>query len=117
MNARATPFSSAGTIRPRLAPARTRLLADCQGAESRCELNKAIAGVSAAVGAHVEPSRAAIAPLRTILDIGNLGGGFILAEIGRDMSRLPTQGYLISWVGLCPRHDAGTGKRRSNRMR
>jgi len=26
----------------------------------------------------------------------------ILAEIGRDMSRFPTAGHLISWAGLCP---------------
>ena len=41
----------------------------------------------------------------------------ILAEIGRDMSRFPTAGHLISWAGLCPRNDESAGKRRSTRMR
>jgi hypothetical protein len=41
----------------------------------------------------------------------------ILAEIGRDMSRFPTAGHLISWAGLCPKNDESAGKRRSTRMR
>ena len=41
----------------------------------------------------------------------------ILAEIGHDMSRFPTQRHLISWAGLCPKNDESAGKRRSNRMR
>jgi transposase len=43
--------------------------------------------------------------------------GIILAEIGRDMSRFPTAGHLISWAGLCPKNDESAGKRRSTRMR
>jgi hypothetical protein len=35
----------------------------------------------------------------------------ILAEIGRDMSRFPTAGHLISWAGLCPKNDESAGKR------
>ena len=38
----------------------------------------------------------------------------ILAEIGRDMSRFPTAGHLISWAGLCSKNDESAGKRRSN---
>ena len=41
----------------------------------------------------------------------------ILAEIGHDMSRFPTQRHLLSWAGLCPKNDESAGKRRSNRMR
>jgi Transposase IS116/IS110/IS902 family len=29
----------------------------------------------------------------------------IVAEIGDDMRRFPTQGHLLSWAGLCPRLD------------
>ena len=49
--------------------------------------------------------------------IGDLGARVILAEIGHDMSRFPTQRHLISWAGLCPNNDESAGKRRSNRMR
>ena len=80
-------------------------------------LDEAIAGIDREVDAHVEPFRAAIAQLKTIPGIGDLGACVILAEIGHDMSRFPTQGHLISWAGLCPRNDESAGKRRSTRMR
>ena len=31
------------------------------------------------------------------------GAQIILAEIGLDMTRFPTAGYLVSWAKLCPR--------------
>ena len=80
-------------------------------------LDEAIAGIDQEVDAHVEPFRAAIAQLRTIPGIGDLGACVILAEIGHDMSRFPTQRQLISWAGLCPKNDESAGKRRSSRMR
>ena len=40
-----------------------------------------------------------------------------LAEIGRDMSRFPSDGHLVSWVGLCPGNDESASKRRSSRLR
>ncbi len=80
-------------------------------------LDEAVAGIDAEVDAHVEPFRAAIAQLKTIPGIGDLGACVILAEIGHDMSRFPTHGHLISWAGLCPRSDESAGKRRSSRMR
>ncbi len=80
-------------------------------------LDEAVARIDREVDAHVEPFRAAIAQLKTITGIGDLGACVILAEIGHDMSRFPTQGHLISWAGLCPRNDESAGKRRSTRMR
>jgi transposase len=80
-------------------------------------LDEAIAGIDQEVDAHVEPFRAAIAQLISIPGIGDLGACVILAEIGHDMSRFPTQRHLISWAGLCPKNDESAGKRRSNRMR
>ena len=69
------------------------------------------------VDADVEPFRAAIALLTTIPGVSVLSAETILAEIGRDMSRFPTAGHLISWAGLCPKNDESAGKRRSTRMR
>jgi transposase len=80
-------------------------------------LDEAIVGIDQEVDAHVEPFREAIAQLTTIPGIGDLAACVILAEIGHDMSRFPTQGHLISWAGLCPKNDESAGKRRSNRMR
>jgi hypothetical protein len=69
------------------------------------------------VDAHVEPFRTAVQLLTTIPGIDELSACVILAEIGRDMSRFPTSGHLISWAGLCSPHDESAGKRRSTRMR
>ena len=80
-------------------------------------LDEAIAGIDQEVDAHVEPFRAAITQLKTIPGVGDLGACVILAEIGHDMSRFPTQGHLISWATLCPKNDESAGNRRSNRMR
>src|SRR6516162_9870022 len=80
-------------------------------------VNAAIDQIDQEVDAGVEPFRATVRLLTTIPGIDELGACVILAEIGRDMSRFPTAGHLISWAGLCPRNDESAGKRRSTRMR
>lgn len=55
--------------------------------------------------------------LCTIPGIGRLAALTILAEIGRDMSRFPTAGHLLSWAGLCPGQNESAGKRKSSRLR
>jgi len=80
-------------------------------------IDAAISQIDQEVDAHVEPFRAAITILTTIPGISDLSARVIIAEIGNDMSRFPTDGHLISWAGLCPRNDESAGKRRSTRMR
>jgi transposase len=80
-------------------------------------LGAAIDQIDQEVDADVEPFRAAVQLLTTIPGVSDLSAQVILAEIGRDMSRFPTAGHLISWAGLCPRSDESAGKRRSTRMR
>jgi transposase len=80
-------------------------------------LDAAIAEIDQEVDADVEPFRAAIALLTTIPGGSALSARIILAEIGRDMSRFPTAGHLISWAGLCPKSEESAGKRRSTRRR
>ena len=48
------------------------------------------------------PFRELIPGLCAIPGVSFLSATAILAEIGRDMSRFPTAGHLISWAGLCP---------------
>ena len=80
-------------------------------------IDAAITQIDQEVEGKVEPFRAAIALLTTIPGVSVLSAEIILAEIGRDMSRFPTAGHLISWAGLCPKNDESAGKRRSTRMR
>ena len=80
-------------------------------------IGAAIEQIDQEVDADVEPFRDTIALLTTIPGVSELSACVILAEIGRDMSRFPTAGHLISWAGLCPKNDESAGKRRSTRMR
>jgi hypothetical protein len=34
----------------------------------------------------------------------------LFSEVGRDMSRWPTAGHFVSWLGLCPDNDISGGK-------
>jgi transposase len=61
--------------------------------------------------------RALIMLLCSIPGVGTLAAVVILSEIGRDMSRLPTAGHLLAWVGLCLGQNESAGKRKSSRLR
>ena len=80
-------------------------------------LDAAIAAIDQEVDADVEPFRGAIAQLTSVPGLRELGACAVLAEIGTDMSRFPSDRHLISWSGLCPKNDESAGKRRSSRMR
>jgi transposase len=41
----------------------------------------------------------------------------VIAEIGTDMGRFPSDRNLASWAGMCPGNDESAGKRRSGRAR
>jgi transposase len=55
--------------------------------------------------------------LLSIPGVGKRVAGVIVAEIGVDMSRFPTDQHLASWAGLCPGHHESAGKRRSGKAR
>lgn len=82
------------------------------------ELESAIARVTAQIRqqetAHPDPRLAqAIENLPTIPGIGERITETILAEIGIDMSRFPTDHHLCSWAGMCPGNNESAGKRKS----
>lgn len=55
--------------------------------------------------------------LLSIPGVGKRIAETIVAEIGTDMSRFPTDKHLASWAGLCPGHHESAGKRRSGNAR
>jgi transposase len=72
---------------------------------------------AAGQGAKAVPFRDLIKLLCTIPGVSVLAATIILAEIGRDMSRFPTAGHLLSWAGMCPSQNESAGKRKSTRLR
>src|SRR5215472_12978795 len=63
-------------------------------------IDEVISDIDREVEALVEPFRTTVLLLTTIPGIDELSACVILAEIGRDTSRFPTAGHLISWAGL-----------------
>ena len=53
--------------------------------------------------------------LTTIPGIKQRTAEVLVAEIGTDMSRFPTEAHLASWARMCPGNDESAGKRRSGR--
>jgi transposase len=41
----------------------------------------------------------------------------VLAEIGIDMSKWPTENHFVSWLGLCPQHRGSAGRIKNRRLR
>jgi transposase len=81
-------------------------------------LEKSIAAIEAQIDEVLRPFADDEAELLvTIPGISHTAARIILAEIGKDMSRFPDAGHLVSWAGLCPRSDESAGKRRSTKIR
>lgn len=76
-------------------------------------LAEEIAQLDQEVAQRMDPFEAAIELADAIPGIGRRGAQEILAEIGVDMSRFPTEGHLSSWAKVCPGNNESGGKRKS----
>lgn len=54
--------------------------------------------------------------LQTIPGINKISSVCLLAEIGADMSKFPTEQHLASWAGLCPGNNESAGRVHSGRI-
>lgn len=81
------------------------------------EIERSIGEFDQRIGVAIDPFREDVERLTTIPGVSTTAAHVILAEIGADMTRFPTDGHLLSWEGLCPRLDESAGKRRSTRVR
>lgn len=80
-------------------------------------LEQALADIDAAVGKNLTPIQHSARLLTTMPGISDITAHVVVAEIGVDMTRFPTDAHLLSWATLCPRNDESAGKRRSTRVR
>jgi transposase len=80
-------------------------------------IDAAIATIDQEVEGNLEPFRIAVDLASTVPGVSTLSAQAVIAEIGIDMSRFPTDGHLLSWANICPRNDESAGRRRSTRMR
>ena len=65
----------------------------------------------------LEPFREHVDRLTDIPGVSTVIASVIIAEVGLDMTRFPTQHHLISWAGLGPRLDESASKSRSRHIR
>jgi len=50
--------------------------------------------------------------LQTIPGVKEQGAASILAEIGADMDRFPSEGHLSTWAGMSPGNNESGGKKK-----
>jgi transposase len=80
-------------------------------------LDEQIQLLSDEIEAQLRPFAAAVELLCTIPGVQQRTAEAVLAEIGTDMSRFPSERHLASWAGQCPGNDRSAGKRRSGKTR
>jgi transposase len=57
----------------------------------------------------------AVPLLDTIPGVGETVAQILVAEMGVDMDRFPTDHHLASWAGVCPGNTESAGKRKSGK--
>jgi hypothetical protein len=77
------------------------------------DLDEAITMVSERIAEALTPYSDELARLDTIPGVGRHTGEILIAEIGVDMTRFPSDRHLASWAGLCPGNHESAGKHRS----
>jgi transposase len=80
-------------------------------------LDEQIDLLSGAIEEQLRPFAAAVELLCTIPGVQRRTAEAVIAEIGADMSRFPSDRHLASWAGQCPGNDRSAGKRRSGTTR
>jgi transposase len=80
-------------------------------------LKQAVAELDAQVGKSFASIQESARLLTTMPGISDLTAQAIVADIGTDMTRFPSDAHLRSWACICPRNDESAGKRRSTSVR
>jgi transposase len=80
-------------------------------------LDEAIARVDAHIQAICGPVDEAVALLDTVPGVARRTAAMLAAEIGADMTRVPSADPLASWAGVAPGNHESAGKRASGKTR
>ena len=80
-------------------------------------LDEQIQLLSDEIAEQLAPFAKAVELLCTIPGVQQRTAEVIVAEIGVDMSRFPSDRHLACWAGQCPGNDRSAGKRRSGKTR
>jgi transposase len=78
-------------------------------------LDQSIAHVEQEIEQRLPPFEEAVGLVVTITGLQATTATGILAEIGTDMSRFPSDKHLASWAGVCPGNKQSAGKRLSGK--
>jgi transposase len=100
-----------GHFRPHHAFLTTQILAHLD------HLEEAVATLSARIEAVLAPFADAVQRLDTIPGVNQRTAEVLIAEIGVDMNRFPSDRHLASWAGLCPGNHESAGKHRTAKTR
>lgn len=73
--------------------------------------------LSAEIGARLRPFEAQLVALETTHGVARRTSEEVVAELGTDMSRFPSEHHLASWAQLCPGTHESAGKRKSGKSR
>lgn len=78
-------------------------------------LEQSIAQVEQEIEQHLRPFEEAVELVQSITGLQATTAAGILAEIGIDMTRFPSDKHLASWAGVCPGNKQSAGKRLSGK--
>lgn len=82
------------------------------------ELNIHIQNLNDEIDNFMKPEeKQASQAIQEITGIGNTSAQAVIAVIGTDMGRFPTDKHISSWAGLCPGNNECAGKRKSGKTR
>ncbi len=80
-------------------------------------LDETIGTLSEEVEQRLAPFARKAELLCTIVGVGERNSQVIIAELGPDMSRFPTDRHAASWAGICPGNNESAGPRRHGKTR
>ena len=78
-------------------------------------LDELIECLNVEIAERMQPVERVVERIDAVSGFGRRAAEIVVAEIGADLTRFPSDKHLASWVGLCPGNDESAGKRRSGR--